>query len=323
MSEQIHYLSREDISRINLPATQMLDLTEEVLRAKRVGLVEMPAKLGVCPRQDSFLHAMPGYLRGRDQVGLKWVSYYPANADQGIAAIQALIVLNETASGMPVAVLDGNWVTAYRTAAVSALSCRLLGSTRPVRLGIIGNGVQAESHLRVFNEVFPLVSVDVWGPNRDHRTAFVERMRATNNVEINTVDTALAAVSGKDFVVSVTPIGVPPVEQLRYQWLQPGAVVCPVEFDTAWDRELFRKADFLVTDDSNQFQVYQGKGYFPGVPSPEAELADLTASSTLLPDDPGAIKVALNLGVGIIDIAFAQHLYQEALKQNLGTALPR
>lgn len=323
MPETLLYLSRRDIEQIDFSAVQMLEVIDKTLAAKRSGLVDMPAKLGVCPSPDSFLHAMPGYVAGETLAGLKWVSYFPENRVLGMPTIQALIVLNDARTGLPATVLDGNWVTAYRTAAVSAYSCKLLSNHQSVRLALLGNGVQAESHLQVFSEIFDLAEVEVWGPNPGNREAFVHKMQQNINVDIRAVPSARMAIRDKDFVVSVTPIGLPPAELLRYNWVKPGAVVCPVEFDSAWDRELFQQAACLVTDDLKQFLTYQNKGYFVDVPQPAAELSELAIHNSQALHSTAGIKVAVNLGVGILDIAFAQHIHQSALDKKLGTSLPR
>ena len=61
----------------------------------------MPPKIGVHPRPDAFLHAMPAYLRELDVVAMKWVSGFPDNPARGLPAISGLIVLNDADTGVP------------------------------------------------------------------------------------------------------------------------------------------------------------------------------------------------------------------------------
>ncbi len=131
MAAELLYLSQQDIVQIGLSAPQMLELTTEVLHDKQAGRTEMPPKLGVHPRPQSFLHAMPGYLERLDSVGLKLVSYYPGNSARGCDTINAMMMLNDAATGQPLAIMDANWITAYRTATISALSCKLLCGPLP------------------------------------------------------------------------------------------------------------------------------------------------------------------------------------------------
>ena len=116
----------------------MLGILEEVFRAKRDGAVEMPAKIGVHPRDDAFIHAMPAYLESADAVGIKWVAGYPGNQDAGLPYIHGLFVLTDAGTGAPLAVMDATWITEIRTAAASMLGIRALAE-RPVEtLGILG-----------------------------------------------------------------------------------------------------------------------------------------------------------------------------------------
>ena len=323
MSASLLYLSEENVRKIGIPADTMLELVAATLRSKQAGGVEMPAKLGVHPRPRSFLHAMPGYLQDSDTVGLKWIGYYPDNLRHGIATINGLIILNQPDNGLPVALLDGNWITAFRTAAVSAMSCQLLAQNMPTSLGLVGYGVQAESHLQLFNELFPLDRIQVWGPDRERCRQFVDRNRDLYHLPITVAGSAEEAVRGKDLVISVTPIGVTPVEQLQHRWLKPDAVVCPVEFDSAWDRELFQQAGLLVTDDLGQFESYRNKGFFSGVPTPRTELAELLTGKTSRVPERRGVAVAINLGIGLMDIAFAAYLCQQAQARGIGQRLLR
>ena len=88
------------------------------------GRVELPPKPGIHPRKDSFIHAMPAYLRDEDVAALKWVAGYPANKERGLPYISGLIVVNDAETGLPTAVMDGAEITAARTAAASGVCVR-------------------------------------------------------------------------------------------------------------------------------------------------------------------------------------------------------
>jgi hypothetical protein len=124
-------------------------------------------KIGIHPRPaDSFVHAMPAHLRGSepeggdDLVGMKWVAGFATNNGRGLPAIHALVVLNDPASGVPTAILDGGPITAARTAAVSGVAIRRFGPIidRPQRTTLIGAGVQGRSHLSVLGTSCPASS---------------------------------------------------------------------------------------------------------------------------------------------------------------------
>src|SRR5258708_27382613 len=102
---------------------------------------------------------MPAYVRssGSDPgltprtdgaaLGAKLVTVFGGNAAQGLHSHLASIVLLDPQTGALMALLDGRYITEARTAAVSAVSARLLARKNAQSLAIIGTGVQAPSHL--------------------------------------------------------------------------------------------------------------------------------------------------------------------------------
>ncbi len=112
---------------------------------------------------------MPAMLRGRDLfgdlIGMKWVAGFAGNPEIGLPAISALVILNDPATGIPVAIMDGGPITAQRTAAVSGIALRRYGPLvegRPVRATMIGAGVQGFSHLPVLGHVLPGVELHLF-----------------------------------------------------------------------------------------------------------------------------------------------------------------
>src|SRR3954469_8096809 len=132
------YLSREDV-RAFLPGwPEMVGLVDETYLAMADGRVELPPKPGVHPRPDSFIHAMPAYLRDRDVAAVKWVSGYPANKGLGLPSITGLLVLNDGATGLPLCVMDAAEITAVRTAAASGACVRRWAPAGWSRAAILG-----------------------------------------------------------------------------------------------------------------------------------------------------------------------------------------
>ena len=110
------YLRRGEVAGLLPEIPAQLDLVEATYRSVGAGRVELPPKPGIHPRKDSFIHAMPAYLRDEDVAALKWVAGYPANKQRGLPYISGLIVVNDAETGLPTAVMDGAEITAARTA---------------------------------------------------------------------------------------------------------------------------------------------------------------------------------------------------------------
>ena len=126
----LRYLSSDDVVACMPPLAERLALAERTMRAL-VADADMPPKIGIHARAPgTFAHAMPAYLRGAaadgsaDAMGMKWVSGSPANNERGLPTINAIVVLNDPATALPIAILDGGPITAQRTAAVSGVAIR-------------------------------------------------------------------------------------------------------------------------------------------------------------------------------------------------------
>src|SRR6185503_16390116 len=141
------------------------------------GLVEQPVRTVVSIQPTAFFGVMPALLKTPQALGAKLVTVFGSNAERNLPTHLATIVLLDPETGALLAIMDGRYITEMRTAAVSAVSARLLARKDADDLGIIGSGVQARSHLEAIAHVRPLRRVRVWSPNAARRQAFVEEMR--------------------------------------------------------------------------------------------------------------------------------------------------
>ena len=90
---------------------------------------------------------MPAYIPALHSAGIKWVSGYPENFKRGLPYITGLLILNDVETGIPYAVMDCAWITAYRTGAASALAAKYLARPESKTAGILACGVQGRTNL--------------------------------------------------------------------------------------------------------------------------------------------------------------------------------
>ena len=127
----LRYLSAADVLAAMPDVDERLALAEQTMTAL-VADAELPPKIGVHPRPDgSFAHAMPAHLRGTDPDGWRRPArdevgggVRAGTTQLGLPAINAVVVINDAATGLPTAILDGGPITALRTAAVSGVAIR-------------------------------------------------------------------------------------------------------------------------------------------------------------------------------------------------------
>src|SRR5262245_33173495 len=123
---QLLYLSRQDVEAVAPSMQEIIDLLAAAFREKGEGRVEMPPKAGLHPGPDCFIHSMPAFVAALGAVGVKWISGFPTNRDRDLPYVTGLLILNDPATGLPVAVMDASWITAERTGAATALAARHL-----------------------------------------------------------------------------------------------------------------------------------------------------------------------------------------------------
>src|SRR5215217_6255180 len=100
--DSVRYLSRADVEAVGLAGTDVIEILDLAFRAKRERAVEMPPKIGVHPREDAFMHAMPAYLAAADAAGLKWGAGDPGNEELGLPYIHGLFLLFDAQPRDPV-----------------------------------------------------------------------------------------------------------------------------------------------------------------------------------------------------------------------------
>ncbi len=252
------YLSAADVRAVALDFKTIVQLLETAFREKGEGRVEMPPKPGIHTQPDAFIHAMPAYVPALRSAGVKWVSGYPDNFRHGLPYISGLLVLNDVDSGLPYAVMDCTWITAYRTAAASALSARYLARPASRTVGILACGVQGRTNLEALATQFPVSRAYAYDVLREAQERYVEEMRAKLGIDVVGVSGPREAVAESDLVVTSGPIVKHPTPRIQKGWLRPGSFASAVDFDSYWSAEALAEFDRITTDDHAQFQVPTG-----------------------------------------------------------------
>jgi ornithine cyclodeaminase/alanine dehydrogenase len=317
------YLSRADVAKCGVGVADIIEAVEGAFRAKGEGRVELPPKPGIHPRPDSFIHAMPCYIGGLEAAGIKWVSGYAANPDRGLPYVAGLLVLNDAETGLPTAVMDCTWITAWRTAAVSALAAKLLARSDATRLAICGTGVQGRSHLDAFALVLENLSeVRAYDSVPEVLERYVSDNRPRHpGLRISAAVSPQEAVEDADVVLTAAPILKEPRPVVENDWLAPGSLGLPIDFDSYFAPSAFMGCDKLLTDDVDQIRYYQELGYFPNLPEIHGDLGQLVTGQIVGRQTDDERIIACNLGIAMDDVATAPLLVEKAKAMGLGTWL--
>jgi ornithine cyclodeaminase len=259
---------------------------------------------------DGLLGAMPAYLPSAG-LGCKLVTLFPHNTDR--PTHQAAIVLFDPENGSPVALMDGTYITATRTAAAAALAARLLARADAKILAIIGTGVQARAHARAFAPVRQWAEVRIAGRDPDKTAALAAELgaRATSFED---------AIRGADVVAAATHSAEPVV---RAEWVAPGAHVSSVGYNapgSELDPALVRAATIVVESRDSSFAPPPGGApELAGVdPSAVAELGELVNGTRRGRATPVEITLYKSVGVAVQDLAAAALVLAAAREREVG-----
>jgi alanine dehydrogenase len=213
----LRYLGDVDV-RAALDIGELADALTTALVALSNGATSVPPRVGAFA-VDGFLGAMPGFVPGLG-LGAKLVTVFPGNGRRSLPTHQAVIASFDPDTGSPLALLDGAYITATRTAVTSALAARALARRDSLVLAIVGSGVQARSHVVAFNHLLTLGEIRIAARDR----AKAEAVAATH-VKAHAVDAIEQAVRGADIVCCCTDARDPVVED---EWIADGTHVSSV-----------------------------------------------------------------------------------------------
>jgi ornithine cyclodeaminase/alanine dehydrogenase len=321
--KELLYLSQADVASAGLTMAEIIELVETAFYEKGQGRVEMPPKPGIHPGGgDNFIHAMPAYIPAMGSAGVKWVGGFPDNHRRGLPYITGLLILNDPETGVPIAVMDCEWITAMRTAAATAVAARQLARPDSSILGILGCGVQGRTNTEALDVLFPLERVMAYDVKAGAVKDFAAEISAKLDLEVLPAGTPREAVTGCDIVVTAGPILKVPHATIQPGWLDEGAFASLVDFDSYWHPDAMKEADKFCTDDVPQLQHYQEVGYFQDIPPIHADVGELVVEKKPGRETPDERTMTCNLGLAIDDMAVAPAIYQQAQKRDIGTWLP-
>ncbi|MDT3684458.1 MAG: ornithine cyclodeaminase family protein [Pseudorhodoplanes sp.] len=178
------------------------------------------------PGRDATLLLMPawavaGRAEGDRYLGCKLVTIFPDNVQQNRPSLYGEYLLMSGETGEPLALIDGPALTAWRTAAASALASRFLSREDSSHLVMIGAGTLAPHLVRAHCSVRPLKRVTVWNRTKAKAISMAFGLAVTG-IETEVTDDLEEAVREAD-IVSCATLSVAPV--IKGAWLKKGAHV--------------------------------------------------------------------------------------------------
>ena len=306
---------------------QCIEIMDSAMRAVSSGSVSIPPRTFVpLTERDDHLLLMPGSAAELPAYGAKIISLHPGNNARKLPVIQGFVALFDSETGTPVAIMDGATITAIRTAAASGLATRVLARESASSHGVLGVGVQAETHIEAIACVCDISVVRVWGRDIGKARNFAHDQSQRFGFDVIAVESAAEAV-GCDIVSAVTGATDPVLEGA---WLSPGAHVNLVGGHTPTAREADSDAiarSSVYVDLLESARAEAGDILIPvaegriGWRDVVGEIGQVLAGEIAGRVEDKQITLYKSLGIVAQDLFVANYLFEAATAADAGTTV--
>jgi alanine dehydrogenase len=299
----------EDLCKELVDGPAAFTAVESVFAAMAAGTaVNFPVVREAIGHADALYGFKSGFDRSGLTLGVKAGGYWPGNAAKGLTNHQSTVVLFDPDTGRPVALVGGNYLTAMRTAASSAVSIAHLARADAKVLGMVGAGHQSTFQLRAAARQRAFEKVVAWNPHPD-MLPNLEAAARDIGLPFEAVEPeALGAAA--DVIITITSAFEP---LLMKDWIKPGTHIACMGTDTKGKQEVdpaLVAAAAVFTDEVAQ-SVSIGEtqhAVAQGLIGPDAVTP---IGAVINGDHPGrasddAVTLFDGTGVGLQDLAVAR-----------------
>ncbi len=318
-------LTGKDVEAV-LTMEKAIEAVEEAFRQYNAGMVEMPVRLRVnIAKNEGLMLYMPAYIGGKmDALGMKAVSVYPHNPSRhNLPTVIATILLNDAETSQLMAIMDGTFITAMRTGAVSGVATRYLAREEARTVGVFGAGVQGRTQLMAVCAVRDIQRALVYDISPEARQRFCREMAPKLGIEVTPAAQPREAAEGVDVIVTATTSRTPVFED---EWLAEGTHINGVGSHTAELREVsgetVQRAKVVV--DAREAALSEAGDLI--IPINEglitadhiyADLGEIVAGKPAR-TDPEEITFFKSVGLAIQDVSTASMVYKLAREKGVG-----
>ncbi|WP_457612218.1 alanine dehydrogenase [Methanocaldococcus sp.] len=310
------FLTKKDVESL-LNVRETIDRMEEAFKLHALGKVQMPPKVYLT-FENGDLRAMPACL-GK-YAGIKWVNSHPENYKFGLPTVMAVLILNDTKTGFPLAIMEASTITNYRTGATGGLAAKYLARKDSEIFGFIGCGRQAYTQFLALNEVFDIKEVKAYDLREENAKKFIDFVKE-HGIDGKICDVKDTCLS--DVLTTTTPSKTPIVKE---SYIKEGTHINAIGADAPGKQELDErilvKAKIVVDDieqamHGGEINVAIAKGLLKKEDI-YATLGEIISGIKKGREDDKEITIFDSTGLAIQDIALASLLYERAKEKDVG-----
>ncbi len=323
------YLNSEEVRRA-LPMPDAIIAMKEVFIQLSKGQVMVPSRQHIDIPDEKGTALIMACHSGVDKLfSVKFITLFDNNRNLGLPLIQAMVILSDAISGIPLAIMDGGALTAIRTGAASGAATDMLARPDAHLAVIFGAGVQARTQLEAVCSVRPIRQARVFDPNPAQADRFAEEMANRLRLPIERASSPAQALTGADVVCTATPSPIPVFQDCE---LPPGThinavgsykpqvseippdTVCRARVVVDHRTSALEEAgDLLIPLKQRRID----ESHF------STELGEVLTGRAPGRQNQEEVTLFKSVGVSIQDLCAARRVLENARSRNLGIELPR
>lgn len=320
-------LTRKDLESL-LTMRETIEVVEKAFAELAKGTADVPLRpIIFLKKYKGAMLYMPAYLREMDSLAMKVVSVYEENIKLNLPTIFAVILVNDPKTGMPIALMEGGFITAMRTGAASGVATKYLARKDAKIVGVIGTGVQARTQLWAVCEVRDIEKAYAYDVIKERAKIYCKEMSEKLGIDVSLADNAEEVAKKSDILILATTAKKPVI---KGEWIRPGTHINSIGWMGRDARELDSqtvKKSKLVVDSRKSVLSESGDIIIPieeGVITEDHIYAEL--GEIIIGKKPGRIsdeEITLwkSVGLAIQDAATANLAYIKAKEKNMGTVI--
>jgi alanine dehydrogenase len=246
---EVLILSKNEVQSC-LPMGKTIEAVREAYIAFARGRVQLAPVAHLDIKQyNGEVDIKPGYVEDFGIIGTKIASGYYDNHKLGLPPGVAIIVLMDLKTSMPIAIMDGTYITAYRTGAAGAVAADVLARKNSKRVGVVGTGTQGRMQIIALRELLKIEEVRAWDIVGEAAERYAKEMAESLGIEVNAFSNVEDVVRDADVVVTVTPSR---EALVKSDWIGEGVHINAIGADGPGKQELdpriVASADKIVVD---------------------------------------------------------------------------
>lgn len=324
------YLNALDVEALALSDDEIIAAVESGLAAqgRREAVIEPRMHLVPDPAVEGHFNVLRGAFRDPiNLAGVKVISDYVDNYKQGLPSEVGLLLLMDTRTGVPRAIIDGSHLTDMRTGAVTAIGAKYLARKGARVLGHVGARGTAYWNVRLLDRLFDFDEIRVHSRRPESRDAFAARLARDLGKKVTATTDWRSCVDGADIIVEASRLS-EPQPMLKTEWIKKGAFVVPYGTMSAVELSLTDIMDKMVVDDWGQCKsgklgslrahVEAGK---LSEATLHAEMGEIVAGAKPGRERDDETILFWHRGLSLSDVALGHAMLQKADRLGIGQRL--